>query len=100
MLLRQQQLLMQDNSNQSLNTSGFENQHPNTLQGDGELEEHPFKRPKLHLFKKDASRRINTSSATRNLQPIYPLESGGYNNFKLYSNNFNSINGSNTSMAS
>jgi hypothetical protein len=59
------------------------------------LEEHPFKRPKLHLFKKDASRRIKTSSATRNLQPIYPLEGlgggGSFNNNKLYSNNFNSI---------
>ena len=51
--------------------TGFENQHPNMLLED----EHPFKRPKLHLFKKDASRRIKTSSATRNLQPIYPLES-------------------------
>jgi hypothetical protein len=50
--------------------TGFENQHPNMND-----EEHPFKRPKLHLFKKDASRRIKTSSATRNLQPIYPLES-------------------------
>ena len=28
---------------------------------------HPFKGPKLHLYKKGASRRIKTSSATRNL---------------------------------
>jgi len=36
-------------------------------------DDHPFRRPKLHLFKKDASRRIKTSSATRNLQPIFPF---------------------------
>lgn len=41
------------------------------------MEEHPFRRPKLHLFKKDASRRIKTSSATRNLQPIFPFMEGG-----------------------
>lgn len=51
---------------------------------DNGAEEHPFKRPKLHLFKKDASRRIKTSSATRNLQPIQPLENR--------INNFSSIN--------
>jgi len=57
------------------------------------MEEHPFKRPKLHLFKKDASRRIKTSSATRNLQPIHPFEGAKDSSFhKLLSNNFNSIN--------
>ncbi len=42
-------------------------------------DEHPFRRPKLHLFKKDASRRIKTSSATRNLQPIFPFMVHGDN---------------------
>jgi len=46
---------------------------------------HPFKGPKLHLFKKGTSRRIKTSSATRNLEPIYPIE----NRFAL---NYSSIN--------
>jgi hypothetical protein len=45
----------------------------------------PFKGPKLHLFKKGNSRRIKTSSATRNLQPINPLDSS------KISSNFNSI---------
>eukprot|EP00347_Sterkiella_histriomuscorum_P008369 403345364 len=36
--------------------------------------QNPFKGPKLHLFKKGNSRRIKTSSATRNLQPINPLD--------------------------
>lgn len=35
------------------------------------INHHPFKGPKLHLYKKGASRRIKTSSATRNLKPIY-----------------------------
>ncbi|CDW78576.1 UNKNOWN [Stylonychia lemnae] len=48
--------------------------------------ENPFKGPKLHLFKKGNSRRIKTSSATRNLQPIYH-----YENQKLAAN-FLSIN--------
>ncbi len=56
------------------------------------MDDHPFKKPKLHLFKKDASRRIKTSSATRNLNPIYPFEGvAGLQNNKLFSNNFNSI---------
>ena len=31
------------------------------------LNANPFTRPKLHLYKKDASRGIKTSSAARNL---------------------------------
>lgn len=48
---------------------------------------HPFARPKLHLYKKGASRRIKTSSAARNIQLINSdnLTSLGnavpYNNF-------------------
>lgn len=56
---------------------------------------HPFRGPKLHLFKKGASRRIKTSSATRNLQPIYTLD----NNNKFL-NNFNSIAANPSSMSS
>ena len=79
---------------------GFENQHPNAgfigaqPSTAGGFDDHPFKRPKLHLFKKDASRRIKTSSATRNLPPIHPLEAGVYSggpSGKMFSSNFNSI---------
>jgi hypothetical protein len=64
------------------------------------MDYHPFRRPKLHLFKKDASRRIKTSSATRNLQPIFPfmMEQGSAQQapligspFLLKNTNFQSI---------
>ncbi|TNV87902.1 hypothetical protein FGO68_gene5193 [Halteria grandinella] len=87
-------------SNFARKAAGYENQHPNAgvigtqPSTAGGFDDHPFKRPKLHHFKKDASRRIKTSSATRNLQPIYPLEAVGggvYAGNKIFSNNFNSI---------
>ena len=38
------------------------------------MSSNPFTGPKLHLYKKNASRRIKTSSATRNLneEGIFP----------------------------
>jgi hypothetical protein len=52
------------------------------------IDEHPFRRPKLHLFKKDASRRIKTSSATRNLQPIFPfMQESNLSSMLAFSNN-------------
>jgi hypothetical protein len=66
-----------------MDLSSISDQSPHSYQHQSEVtpqsqlqDDHPFRRPKLHLFKKDASRRIKTSSATRNLQPIFPFMEG------------------------